>query len=339
MADKNITIDDIAKALDVSKTTVSRAISGKGRIGEETKEKVLKFIEEHNYRPNVIAKSLAESKSYNIGFVMPKEFAITESSFYQKCLWGISQKAMELDYDVMVAMVSPEDLGQLDRIVTNRKVDGLILGRTSSINTIERFIESKDIPFVTVGSSVDSSVLQVDNDHEGACMDLTSRLIEQGVRNMALIGGDTKYIVNRNRYHGFIKAYENADLMVHNERIFTGCDTKEKIYESIDKCIELKVECIVCMDDAVCEIVINRLKELNINIPDDMMIASFYNSHVLLGNSVKITAINFDEVKLGEVSTDTLISQINNEGPLKKVLLGYEIDMRESTRSKMTVTS
>lgn len=328
-----MTIDDIAKALDVSKTTVSRAISGKGRIGEETKEKVLKFIEEHNYRPNVIAKSLAESKSYNIGFVMPKEFAITESSFYQKCLWGISHKAMELDYDVMVALVSPDDLEQLDRIVTNRKVDGLILGRTSAINTVERFLESKDIPFVTVGSSVDSSVLQVDNDHEGACMELTSKLLTQGVKNMALIGGDTKYIVNRNRYHGFIKAYENADLMVHNERIFTGCITQESIYEAVDKSIELNVECIVCMDDEVCEAVIRHLGELKLSIPEDIMIASFYNSHILKGKSVKITAINFDEVKLGEVSTDTLIGQINNESPLKKVLLGYEIDMRESTRS------
>ena len=64
--EKNITIADVAEALGVSKTTVSRAISGKGRIGRETRERVLAYIEEHDYKPNVIAKGLAQSKTYNI---------------------------------------------------------------------------------------------------------------------------------------------------------------------------------------------------------------------------------------------------------------------------------
>ena len=69
--EKNITIADVAEALGVSKTTVSRAISGKGRIGRETRERVLAYIEEHDYKPNVIAKGLAQSKTYNICVVMP----------------------------------------------------------------------------------------------------------------------------------------------------------------------------------------------------------------------------------------------------------------------------
>lgn len=333
MADKNITIDDIAKALNVSKTTVSRAISGKGRISEDTRARVLSYISKYDYRPNVIAKSLAESKSYNIGFVMPKDYSITDLSFYQKCLWGISTKATEADYDVMVAMVSPDDLSQLDRIVTNRKVDGLILGRTSAINTIERFIKSKNIPFVTVGSSVDSMVLQVDNDHEGACMELTTKLLKKGIRNIGLIGGDTKYIVNRNRYHGFVKAYENADLQLHEERLFLSCSSKEAIDKAVDECLKQELSCILCMDDDICYSVLIKLNALNIKVPDDIKVASFYDSHMLQGQAVKITAIDFDETKLGEVSATTLLSQINNEEPIKKVLLGYEIKMRESTEN------
>ena len=63
---KNITISDVAEALGVSKTTVSRAISGKGRIGEATRQRVMEYITEHDYKPNVIAKGLAQSKTYNI---------------------------------------------------------------------------------------------------------------------------------------------------------------------------------------------------------------------------------------------------------------------------------
>ena len=70
---KVYTIDDIARELGVSKTTVSRAISGKGRIGQTTREKVLSFIEEHDYRPNVMAKGLAQRKTFNLALLLPKD--------------------------------------------------------------------------------------------------------------------------------------------------------------------------------------------------------------------------------------------------------------------------
>lgn len=75
------TIDDIARELGVSKTTVSRAISGKGRIGQATRERVLAFIKEHDYRPNVVARGLAQRKTYNIALLMPKDYVATEFLF------------------------------------------------------------------------------------------------------------------------------------------------------------------------------------------------------------------------------------------------------------------
>ena len=86
MSDKNITISDVAEALGVSKTTVSRAISGKGRIGEETRQKVLSYIEEHDYKPNVIAKSLAQSKTFNICVVMPGDYALVDLPFFHEAI-------------------------------------------------------------------------------------------------------------------------------------------------------------------------------------------------------------------------------------------------------------
>ena len=73
---KSITIADIAENLGISKTTVSRAISGKGRISEATRQRVKAYMEENNYKPNVIAQGLAKSKTYNIGVVMPSDYGI-----------------------------------------------------------------------------------------------------------------------------------------------------------------------------------------------------------------------------------------------------------------------
>ena len=125
-----ITIGDVAEALGVSKTTVSRAISGKGRIGEATRRRVLEYIKENHYRPNIVAKGLAKSKTYNIGWVMPGDSNVTELPFFQRCMIGISEVAAAYDYDILLSMVFAHDISKLKSIVKNRKVDGIILGRT-----------------------------------------------------------------------------------------------------------------------------------------------------------------------------------------------------------------
>ena len=81
---KNITIGDVAKALGVSKTTVSRAISGKGIIGDATRQRVLDYIEVNNYRPNPMAKGLADQRKYNICWAIPGDSNVYALPFFQK---------------------------------------------------------------------------------------------------------------------------------------------------------------------------------------------------------------------------------------------------------------
>ena len=121
---KNITISDVAEALGVSKTTVSRAISGKGRIGEATRLRVLEYIEQCDYKPNVIAKSLAQSKTFNICVVMPGDFALMDLPFFQSVILGIQEIAGINEYDILLCVCSDSDISGLERIISNGKVDG-----------------------------------------------------------------------------------------------------------------------------------------------------------------------------------------------------------------------
>lgn len=89
MNQKNITITDIAKELGISKATVSRTISGKGRISTRTKDRVLSYVNEHGYRPNKVAQGLAKSKTYNVGVTLPGDYNLVELLFVQSCLVGI----------------------------------------------------------------------------------------------------------------------------------------------------------------------------------------------------------------------------------------------------------
>ena len=83
---RNITIDDIARDLGVSKTTISRAISGKGRISEATRAKVMDYIQQCNYRPSTAAKGLAESRTYNLALVLPKSFIQLDLPYVRQTL-------------------------------------------------------------------------------------------------------------------------------------------------------------------------------------------------------------------------------------------------------------
>ena len=101
MSDEKITIDDVAKALGISKTTVSRAISGKGRVGSDTRDKVMEFIEKHNYRPNVSAKALASQRTYNIGVVWPDDYNAVDLPFFQRCMIGMTEATSSVGVDIL----------------------------------------------------------------------------------------------------------------------------------------------------------------------------------------------------------------------------------------------
>ena len=200
---RSITIADVAEALGVSKTTVSRAISGKGRIGSETRDRVLQYIEEHDYKPNLIAKSLAQSKTYNLCVVMPADYAVVDLTFFQECLLGIQEIAEIMEYDILLSICKNNDTASLERIVTNHKVDGVILMRTFVKDAQIEYLQTKNIPFVTIGSSNYKGVIQIDHNHKSACKELTSIILMKGMKNIALIGGDENHVVTQSRLRGF----------------------------------------------------------------------------------------------------------------------------------------
>ena len=143
---KDLTITDVAEALGISKTTVSRAISGKGRIGDETRQKVLAYIEENNYRPNPMAKGLADQRTYNIAWVMPGDSSVSDLPFFQRCMVGIGEVTMPSNYDILICLVYEDNISQLKRIVENKKVDGVILGRTLVNDNSIKYLKEKGKP-------------------------------------------------------------------------------------------------------------------------------------------------------------------------------------------------
>lgn len=329
---KTLTIADIADALGVSKTTVSRAISGKGRIGSETRERVLKYIDAHNYTPNVIAKSLAQNKTYNLAVVMPGDYELIDLPFFQNCIMGIQEIASSFDYDMLLTVCNNADVTKLERIVRNRKVDGVILLRSFMDDVQVEYLQEKNVPFVVTGSSNYKGVVQVDNDHRAACRELTSILLMKRMKKIALIGGNEEHVVTQSRLMGFKDAFADSGTAVDESLIYMNLDNPVLLDGKLDDIIKREVDCIICMDDAICMEVLYKLRREGISVPDQIRVASFYNSSMLETHDPSITSLDFDAKELGMLVCRTLLDMIEGQKVQKKTLLGYEVRLRESTK-------
>jgi DNA-binding LacI/PurR family transcriptional regulator len=332
MNHKNITIADIAEALGVSKTTVSRAISGKGRIGNVTKEKVMNYITEHNYKPNIIAQGLAKSKTFNIGVVMPGDYCLVDLPFFQNCVAGLHEIAASLGYDILLTICNNIDMTHLDRIVSNRKVDGVILMRTMVEDKAVQLLKNKKVPFVVVGSSNYEHVIQVDHTHKEGCRELTSILLMKQMKRIALIGGNENYVVTQNRLKGFMEAYTELKIPFQQDLVYMNQENSVMIENIVEDILKKNVDCIACMDDSICSTILNKLKKEGISVPGQIRVASFFNSMILENNVPSITSLSFDVKELGMVACRTLIDMIEGKDTEEVTLLGYEVVLKESTK-------
>ena len=329
---KIITIGDIANALGLSKTTVSRAISGKGRISIATKKKVEDYVREHNFKPNVIAKGLAQSKTFNIGAILPADANLAEIPFFQSCLMGICEEAATIDYDVVVTTVKEDDITLLKRLISNQKVDGVILTRALVNDEPAKFLKEASIPFVVIGQSEDNEIIQIDSNHVTACKELTSLLLMSGNKKIALLAGNQNHIVNRNRYEGFLKAHKEANEMVDERLIFLDMNNKAVIDHAVNKIMDSQVDCIVCSDDFICLRVLAKLEENNYIIPEHIKVASFYNSVHLENYNPPITSLNINVKDLGIAAVRKLNEIFLGNEAIPKTWVNYEITLRKSTK-------
>ena len=330
---EKITLADIAQNLGVSKSTVSRAISGKGRISDSTTQRVKEYIAAHNYEPNAIARGLAQQKTFNICAVTPANYEMVDWDFFYSCLWGIQETAELAGYDILMTSCGDSDISSLERIINNQKVDGVILLRTFMRDAQVDFLRERSLPFVTIGSTGYDDVIQVDHDHRNACRELTSLLLMMGMKKIALVGEDENYVVTQNRKAGFLDAYEALSMKPASELIFLNPENRVRMEKTVSRILEQNADCILCMDDADTMRVLHVLAERKIRVPEEIKVASFYDNTILDNYVPPITALVFDAREIGMEATKILLNLLDGIQVPQKTLLPYNVVIKESTKS------
>lgn len=325
------TLDKIAKELGLSKTTVSRAISGKGRISEETREKVNAFIKEINYRPSAVARSLAASRTFNVGLVFPADSALGEMPYFQTLMTGVCDRAMEYEYDVLIILADNDGISALKHAVRNKKIDAVMVSRCEQDSKVINFLKDASIPYIVVGDPMEPGVPFIDHDNEGAATRMIETLIDKGITQMALIGGGENINVTHSRLAGFRQGFINRGMKADESQIYLNMHKSKRLDKVLKGAISEGVECIVCMDDMLCNSVLNCLHSDGLSVPEDIKLCSFYDSNLLSTSKPSITSLYFDAKKLGAEGLTLLMRNLNGEGVTNATLSDFNIQMRDST--------
>ena len=301
-----MTMEEIARDMGVSRSTVSRALSGKGRIGEDTRARIREYVGR---------QSEAENQS-------------TNAPFFQECLLGISEVAAALQYHVLITAGALNDTRDIKMLVEEHKIDGIILLRGVENDSVLKYLTDRHFPTGLTGSSKYEEILQVDADHYQAAASLMSVLIGQGYRKFAFVAGDMQYRVNQNRSEGCYAALKQYGLDMEQQCYYTDFRNSEPIENYICDMIEKKVECIVCADDVICTRFMSCLQAQGYRIPDEIGIVSLCNS--LECFTPAVTAVNVSARQMGNVIGRQMINRLRGESYNAKTTLNHEILLRKS---------
>lgn len=328
---RELKLEEVAVALNLSKSTISRALSGKGRVKKETKEKISRYLE--NQGAIVKTRSI-ENNSKNIGVIFPTHVIVTETPFFQSCLDGVYEYCQKYGYDTLYVTEKDGCTSKVKRLIDMHKVEGFVLTHNPVEDNLMQYLKNERVPFVLVGSVDDDAVIQVDSNHTESGKELASILLNKGERNIALVSADSNNMVNRYRCEGFWNTVRKKIGEVDSELFFPNVDSTLELDRSVMKIVDHRVECVACTDDALCMKVVNKLQEYGYTIPDDIRVASMHDSIYLEMHNPPITAINVNARQQGMNAGRILLDLIKEKKVAMKTFSNYEIHLRKSTELK-----
>lgn len=309
---KIYTMEDIAAELGISKSTVSRALSGSKRISVETREKVEKCAKEHNFQPNSAAKSLAIRKTLNIACVLPFESNSLQMTFYHECLSGMVSRSAQAGYSILVCMVGNKDSSQLVNLLENRKVDAAVLTQLKKNDKNVEILKKGGIPFVVIGSGLGDEIAQVDSKMSESCAEFTklcvSRLddsVASKEKKVLFVCGSLDVEANNNRLNGFfdgIESLKSADLK------YSVCTQIEDLEDEINLS---DWDLILCSDDIVAARVLDFLEDKKIAVGEKVRLASFHDSILLQTRTPAVSALRVDAFSLGAEAASVALQMLS----------------------------
>jgi LacI family transcriptional regulator len=333
---KQVTIKNIADKLNLSVSTISRALNDHPDIHKQTKNLVNKIAEELGYRPNIIAKNLKTMKSNQIGVIVPE----IRHDFFSNAISGIEEVAYQKGYTVIIAQSNEQEEREIINLNSMylHRVSGILVSisqtTTSSIH-FKRLID-KGVRMVFFDRvCTDLNVPRVHIDDLESSFVVVNYLIEKGYKKIVHFTGPQILEISKNRRAGYVKALKEANVN-YDPIIFEGGLHESDGYENANKLIDLGYHncAIFAVNDPVAIGAMKRLKELNIDIPGQIGIVGFSNNPITEMVSPTLSTLEQPSFEMGRKAAEILIDQIEDKNGYNipmDIILETKLIIREST--------
>ncbi len=335
---KTFTIYDIAAATNVSPATVSRVLNGNYPVSKKTKEKVLAKIQEYNFKPNSIARSLSRKETKMIGMILPD---IT-NPFFSSVFIEIEKEAQKKGYTIFLcnSMNDPEMESLYLKVLYERQVEGIIMmgGRINKTATVREEAEEvlevmNKIPVLMINGYMEGvDCYKVRSDEKKGLKIMLDHLAELGHKNFGLLGGTQGITATDQKVQGFIQFLDehgfhyNPDWHIYSGfSVESGQEAMEKLLRNEDL-----PTAIICINDMVAS---GALKECGLQVidPRQFALAGYDDTFVASILTPSLTSINHNYKKMGQAAMDLLIETVE-EDERTEIVIDPFLTIRNSTK-------
>ncbi|WJP99065.1 LacI family DNA-binding transcriptional regulator [Geobacillus stearothermophilus] len=320
-----VTLKDIAERAGVSTATVSYVLNNKGNVSEETRQRILNILNELEYKPNQIAKSLKMRKTSTVG-VIAEDITVFNAP---EIIDGINEYAEEHGFSILLTNLrlykrvgnNFSDTEKYKPLITNaldsllsKQVDGIIYIGIHP-RDVTGLIRQIDKPLVYTYCFANSGY-SVNYDDELASFEATSYLIEKGHKRIALISGLIDSIPAHKRFNGYHNALMKHQLAFDPLYVKTGDWSYESGYKMAKDLLLQKVPptAILAMNDLMAGGVLEACRELKVRVPEDVSVIGFDNRECSMYYTPKLTTMDLPLREMGYLSMEKILGLLDNKG-------------------------
>ena len=313
MEKQNVTIYDVARESGVSMATVSRVLNGNSNVRQATKEKVLKVIDDLDYRPNAVARGLASKKTTTVGVIIPD---VTDG-YFSSLARGIDDIATMYKYNIILANSddNPDKEASVLNTLLSKQVDGIIFMGNEINDDLRADFKRSDCPIVLAGSvDINNFVPSVNIDYADAVKNETERLIKNGNSRIAFASGSMKQDVNKKyRLKGYVSALENNGIKFNEKLVFETKGTYEDGYDLAEQIINDKVTAAVATNDELAAGILNGMTDRGVSVPQDFELFTSNNTKLAKMMRPQLSSITQPLYDIGAVAMRLLTKIMNKE--------------------------
>ncbi|HQR93185.1 MAG: hypothetical protein B7Y15_11795 [Bacteroidetes bacterium 24-39-8] len=331
-------LQDIAKAIGISVSTVSRALHNHPDISVKTKNAVQKLANELSYQPNALAQSLVTKSTHTLGVIIPN----LETTFFSSMLSGIQHVAAKAGYRVVICQSDESHRTEVANVqaLMNNMIDGLLLCHTLKTDTYDHIkIQMKRgipiVQFYRVNNEVATSRVFCE-DENGAEL-ITQHLIDKGCKRIALLLGPKEINISQKRKKGYLKILAKNKMVEDPELIAHVDFSQAEVVKAVDKWLALSkpIDAIFSISDKSAVQVIQYLKKKKISVPNTISVAGFGNEYTGEIIEPQLTTFDVKTVNIGEEAAKILLDKIiNQDTSVKDITVKGKLIVRSSSMKK-----